>query len=48
MSSDIYIIGAGTYGEVMYELASILNYNVIGFFDDDESKHGKKLWDVLF
>jgi sugar O-acyltransferase (sialic acid O-acetyltransferase NeuD family) len=38
MKKEIYIIGAGTYGEVMYELAELLDYKVEGFFDEDFSK----------
>lgn len=43
---DIYIIGAGTYGEVMYELAVLLGYNVKGFYDDDDKKKNKKIMGV--
>lgn len=39
MSNEIYIIGAGTYGEVIAELAIDLGYNILGFYDEDESKH---------
>lgn len=38
MLNEIYIIGAGTYGEVMCELAEMLGYKVIGFYDEDENK----------
>lgn len=38
MQKDIYIVGAGTYGEAMYELSEILGYTVKGFYDDDDSK----------
>ncbi|MGG1573180.1 acetyltransferase [Fictibacillus sp. NRS-1165] len=38
LKEDIYIIGAGTYGETMHELANILGYNVKGFYDEDKSK----------
>lgn len=38
---DIYIIGAGTYGEVMCELADILGYKVKGFYDEDDEKKNK-------
>ncbi|MBO1003222.1 NeuD/PglB/VioB family sugar acetyltransferase [Pseudogracilibacillus auburnensis] len=34
MQEDIYIVGAGTYGEVMLELAGILGYKVKGFYDE--------------
>lgn len=36
------IIGAGTYGEVYYEYLHE-QYNVTGFYDDDESLHGTKV-----
>ncbi|MEE4197217.1 MAG: acetyltransferase [Bacteroidales bacterium] len=36
--NDIYIIGAGTYGEAMFELAKACGYNPIGFFDDNDKK----------
>lgn len=35
---EIYIIGAGTYGEVMYELAEDCGYKVIGYLDEDNQK----------
>ncbi|WP_286677232.1 MULTISPECIES: NeuD/PglB/VioB family sugar acetyltransferase [Aminobacterium] len=35
---EIYIVGAGTYGEAMCELAEILGYTIKGFYDEDESK----------
>lgn len=38
---DIYIIGAGTYGEAMYELAEDCGYNVIGYLDEDDTKLNK-------
>ncbi|TAA72864.1 NeuD/PglB/VioB family sugar acetyltransferase [Planococcus salinarum] len=37
-NKDIYIVGAGTYGEAMYELAEILGYKINDFYDEDESK----------
>ena len=40
MNKDIYIVGAGTYGEVMCELAEILEYDIKGFYDEDNSKFG--------
>lgn len=43
MKKEIYIVGAGTYGEAMCELAEILGYEVVGFYDEDESKHGLKI-----
>ncbi len=38
MDKNIYIVGAGTYGEAMFELATILGYNVICFYDDNVDK----------
>ncbi len=38
MSKDIFIVGAGTYGEAMCELAEILGYTIKGFYDEDEKK----------
>ncbi len=32
---DIYILGAGTYGEAMFELATIDGYNVKAFYEKD-------------
>ena len=43
---DIYIIGAGTYGEVMYELAEACGYNVVGYFDEDDDKIGTEVMGV--
>lgn len=43
MSTNIYIVGAGTYGETMCELAETLGYTVKGFYDEDESKFGLKI-----
>ncbi|MCC3648456.1 acetyltransferase [Cytobacillus oceanisediminis] len=40
---EIYIVGAGTYGEVMYELAEVLGYTVKGFYDEDDQKKGKTM-----
>ena len=40
MKKKISIIGSGTYGEVIYELVSLLGYEVHGFYDDNKSKHG--------
>lgn len=45
MNTDIYIVGAGTYGEAMCELAEILGYTVKGFYDEDESKHSLRIMD---
>jgi len=35
---SISIIGAGTYGEAMAELANLVDYKVEGFYDEDEQK----------
>lgn len=35
MDNSLYIIGAGTYGEVILELAEDCNFQVKGFFDDN-------------
>ena len=33
--NELYILGAGTYGEVIFELVETLGYRVVGFYDDD-------------
>lgn len=38
LNKNIYIVGAGTYGEAMCELANIIGYTVIGFYDEDDIK----------
>lgn len=38
MNKEIFIVGAGTYGEAMYELAEMLSYEVKGFLDEDDKK----------
>ncbi|MGD6778418.1 NeuD/PglB/VioB family sugar acetyltransferase [Sutcliffiella horikoshii] len=43
INENIYIIGAGTYGEAMCELAEVLGYKVNGFYDEDEKKQGKPI-----
>jgi len=43
MANDMFIIGAGTYGAVIGELAEICGYSVIGFYDDDLRKVGKSI-----
>lgn len=43
---DLYIVGAGTYGEVMHELAEDCDYNVVAFYDEDESKIGTRVMDT--
>lgn len=42
----IYIIGAGTYGEAMYEMAEELGYEVVGYYDEDDEKQGKNIMGV--
>lgn len=42
---ELYIIGAGTYGEVMFELAEACGYRICGVLDDDESKTGCRFMD---
>lgn len=46
VNNDIYIIGAGTYGEAMFELAIVCGYNPIGFFDDNEKKKNQEIMDI--
>ncbi|AQQ54210.1 NeuD/PglB/VioB family sugar acetyltransferase [Planococcus lenghuensis] len=45
-NNDIYIIGAGTYGEVMCELAQLLGYKVKGFYDDNIQKMNSKVMSI--
>ncbi len=40
MDKNIYIIGAGTYGAAIGELAESCGFSIVGFFDDDLSKVG--------
>ncbi|KYG59433.1 NeuD/PglB/VioB family sugar acetyltransferase [Planococcus maritimus] len=47
LSNDIFIIGAGTYGEAMCELAEHAGYTIAGFFDEDESKIGQTVMESL-
>jgi len=44
MAKDIFIIGAGTYGAVIADLAEVCGYYVAGFYDDDSSKVGKTIF----
>ena len=44
--TDITIIGAGSYGEVVAELAATCGYRVIAFYDDDGDKTGKNLANI--
>jgi len=46
MEKDIFIIGAGLYGAVIFELAQHCGYNIKGFYDDDLKKSNKKIFDV--
>ncbi len=43
--NELYIAGAGAYGEVICELAEICGYSVKGFFDDDQSLKGKTVFE---
>jgi len=45
-NKEIYIVGAGTYGEAMFELAEILGYKVKGFYDEDEQKLSEFIMNV--
>lgn len=38
---DICIIGAGTYGEAMYELAELNGYRIKAYYDEDDEKIDK-------
>lgn len=40
---EMVIIGAGTYGSVIRELAESCGYGVVGFLDDDAAKWGTDL-----
>ena len=40
---ELYILGAGTYGEVIFELAETVGYKVIGFYDDDPTLIGTEV-----
>ena len=42
MNKRALIIGAGTYGEVYASYLNEAGYEVVGFLDDDLSKHGNK------
>ncbi|MCK9444908.1 MAG: NeuD/PglB/VioB family sugar acetyltransferase [Tissierellaceae bacterium] len=41
MDKSVYIVGAGTYGEAMFELAEMHGYKVKGFFDEDDEKQNE-------
>lgn len=43
MAKEIFIIGAGTYGAAIGELAEVCGYSIAGFYDDDLSKVGKSI-----
>lgn len=43
---EIYIVGAGTYGEVMHEIAITLGYVIKGFFDEDDQKKNKNIMGI--
>ena len=40
-SKTIYVLGAGSYGTVICELAELNNYHILGFYDDDIEKVGR-------
>lgn len=41
--NELYILGAGTYGEVIFELAETVGYRIAGFYDDDPTLIGTKV-----
>lgn len=41
--NELYILGAGTYGEVIFELAETVGYRVVGFYDDDPALIGTEV-----
>jgi sugar O-acyltransferase (sialic acid O-acetyltransferase NeuD family) len=43
MAGEIFIIGAGTYGAAIGDLAEVCGYSVIGFYDDDPGKAGMSI-----
>ena len=46
MNKKIYIIGAGSYGEAMFELVSHCGFDVVGFYDDDLNKQSQFIMGV--
>jgi sugar O-acyltransferase (sialic acid O-acetyltransferase NeuD family) len=46
MKKKIYIIGAGSYGEAVFELAINCGFEVAGFYDDDIKKINQYVMDV--
>jgi len=46
MKREIYIIGAGSYGEAMFELATHCGFEVVGFYDDDLAKQNQLIMGV--
>ena len=42
MKRDCIIIGSGTYGQVYAEYLKE-EYNIVAFYDDDESLHGSEI-----
>ena len=46
MSRELLIIGAGGNSREIAEAASDLGYQVLGFLDDDVSKHGSRIDDL--
>lgn len=45
-NKNIYVIGAGGHGKVVISTLKKLGFNVVGIFDDDLSKRGKRILDV--
>lgn len=41
MKKNLNIIGAGSYGEAILELANNCGFNIISFYDDNKEKKGK-------
>lgn len=41
--NELYILGAGTYGEVIFELAETVGYRVVCFYDDDPTLIGTEV-----
>ncbi len=46
ITKNIHILGAGSYGEALFDLAEHCGYNVVGLYDDDENKIGEKVFGV--
>jgi len=44
MTNGLYILGAGTYGEAIFDLAEQCGYDILGFFDDDTNKQNEYIF----